>query len=189
MPDMPGRLLLMSDRGLRHCRTFCPPGFNTRKRFGKGDKNFNKIFASHQLRKISDRGFKCQAEHWMPDILSGRHEIFFTWRTCLMGGQVGIHHKWNQTNLFNKFLYKWKINVFVVCPLKAHNTHETDRLNRPILIQAVQLCEAMTITDAIRGRPLIIWGAWCKTEKKNSFGGSPEKKIPTKGIKNYVRSI
>ena len=39
MPDMSGRLLLMSGRGLRHCRTFCPAGFNTQKMSGKGDKN------------------------------------------------------------------------------------------------------------------------------------------------------
>ncbi len=31
IPDMSGRLLLMSDRELKHCRTFCPAGFNTQK--------------------------------------------------------------------------------------------------------------------------------------------------------------
>ncbi len=39
MPDMSGRLLLMSGRGLQHCRTFCPAGFNIRKMSHKGDKN------------------------------------------------------------------------------------------------------------------------------------------------------
>ncbi len=34
----------------------------------------------------------------------------------------------------------------------------------------------------LRGRPLIIWGgAWCKTKKKISFGGSPKKKKSVKG--------
>ncbi len=35
MPDMSGRLLLMSGRGLKHCQTFCTAWFNTRKMFSK----------------------------------------------------------------------------------------------------------------------------------------------------------
>ncbi len=37
------------------------------------------------------------------------------------------------------------------------------------------------LEQAIRGRPLIIWGAWCKTKKKILFGGSAKKKFLSKG--------
>ena len=39
MPDMSSRLLLMSGRELRPCRTFCPAGFNTHKMSDKEKKN------------------------------------------------------------------------------------------------------------------------------------------------------
>ena len=39
MPDMSGRLILMSGRELRPCRTFCPAGFNSHKMSDKKNKN------------------------------------------------------------------------------------------------------------------------------------------------------
>ena len=64
MPDMSGRVLLMSGKGLRPCRTFCPAGFNIcqlspEKNVWHGDQNVR------------------QSSEDLPDILSGRPEIIF----------------------------------------------------------------------------------------------------------------
>ncbi len=64
MPDMSGRVLLMSGKGLWPCRTFCPAGFNIcrlwiEKNDWHGDQNVRQSFED------------------LPDILSGRPEIIF----------------------------------------------------------------------------------------------------------------
>ena len=64
MPDMSGRLLLMSGRRHRPCRTFCPAGFNAHKVI-----NWGKCPTGAQNVRQGAEG--------LPDILSGMPEIIF----------------------------------------------------------------------------------------------------------------
>ncbi len=78
MPDMSGRLLLMSGRELIPCRTFCPAGFNTHKMSERKNKNdhcyepvinWEKCLAGAQNVRQSAEG--------LLDILSGTPKIIF----------------------------------------------------------------------------------------------------------------
>ncbi len=78
MPDMSGRLLLMSNRELRHCRTFCPAVFNTHKMSDKENENdhwylpvinWEKCLTGVQNVRQSARGLR--------DRMSGTPEIIF----------------------------------------------------------------------------------------------------------------
>ena len=64
MPDVSSRLLLMANRELRPCWTFCPAAFNTNKVSDKGNKNDHWYLPGINWEKISDRDWKCLAERW-----------------------------------------------------------------------------------------------------------------------------
>ena len=74
MPDMSGRLLLMSGRGLKHCRTNVRQGSIHRECPARETRIAGHIYRS-SLRKMSDRGPKCPAEHWRP----AGHFVRQTW--------------------------------------------------------------------------------------------------------------
>ncbi len=78
MPDMSGRLLLMSGRELRPCRTFSPAGFNTHKMSDKDNKNYHWYLPVIGWGKCLT-GFQNVRQNVedLPDILSGMLEIIF----------------------------------------------------------------------------------------------------------------
>ena len=78
MPDMSGRLLLMSGRGLRPCRTFCPAGFNPHKMSDKANKNDHWYLPVINWEKcLTGTQHVRQIVEGLPDILSGTPEIIF----------------------------------------------------------------------------------------------------------------
>ncbi len=62
------------------------------------------------------------------------------------------------------------------CPKVPLGTWVTEIILTGYCIMDSQTVPLWHCLNTLRGRPLIIWGAWCKT-KKNSFRGSPTKKI------------
>ncbi len=81
MPDMPdksGRVLLMSGRQVRACRTFCPAGFNTHKMSDKGNKNcFLYLPVINWEKCLTGVQNVRKGAESVPDILSGTLEINF----------------------------------------------------------------------------------------------------------------
>ncbi len=78
MPDMSGRLLLMSGRELRPCRTFCPAGFNTHRMSNNETKNDHCYlpFINWENCLTGVQNVRQSAEG-LPDTLSGTPKIFF----------------------------------------------------------------------------------------------------------------
>ena len=78
MPDMSGRLLLMSGRELRLCQTFCPAGLNTHKMFDKEYENNHCYLAVINWEEcLTGAQNVRQSAEGLPDILSGTPEIIF----------------------------------------------------------------------------------------------------------------
>ncbi len=78
MPDMSGRLLLMSGRELRPCRTFCPAGFNTHKMSDKDNMNVHWYLPVINWRKCPTGSQNVrQSAEGLPDTLSGTPKIIF----------------------------------------------------------------------------------------------------------------
>ncbi len=78
MPDMSGRLLLMSGRELRPCRTFCPAGLNTHKMFDKENKNDHwRLPVIIWEECLTGAQNVRQSAEGLPDILSSTPEIIF----------------------------------------------------------------------------------------------------------------
>ena len=74
MPDMSGRLLLMSGRELIPCRTFCPACCNTHKMSDNKGKNHHWYWPVINWEKCLTW---VQSAEGLPDILSGMLEIIF----------------------------------------------------------------------------------------------------------------
>ncbi len=78
MLDMSGRLLLMSGRELRPCRTFCPAGFNKHKMSDKENKNDHWYLPYINWQKcLTGAKNVWQTTEGLPDILSGTPKIIF----------------------------------------------------------------------------------------------------------------
>ena len=75
---MSGRLMLMSSRELRPCRTFCPAEFNTHKMSDKENKNDQLYLPVINWGKCLTAAQNVrQGAEGLPDILSGTPEIIF----------------------------------------------------------------------------------------------------------------
>ncbi len=82
MPDMSGRLLLMSGRELRPCRTFCPAGFTKHKMCDKENKNVDWYLPEINWQKcLTGAQNVRQTTEGLP-ILSGTPEIIFAITAC-----------------------------------------------------------------------------------------------------------
>ncbi len=78
MLDMSCRLLVLSDRELRPCRTFCPAGFKTHTISDKENKNDHRYLPVINCEKCltAAQNVRHSADD-LPDILSGTSEIIF----------------------------------------------------------------------------------------------------------------
>ncbi len=112
MPDVSSRLLLMANRELRPCWTFCPAGFNTNEVSDKENKNDHWYLPGINWEKMSDRDWKCLAECWR----SIRH---FVWLV-----RNNFHDHWAIVNWWGNFnLCVTRLRVRVI--LMSHHAKST----------------------------------------------------------------
>ena len=92
MPDMSGKLLVMSGRELRPCRTFCPAGFEAHTISDKENKNDHRYLPGINCVKCLTGAQNVRhSTDGLPDISSGTPEIIFA-----ITGMRKLEESWKQ---------------------------------------------------------------------------------------------